>query len=117
MTARSRPPLETEVETRIRVALNAHGVLTWKHFVPLCWACGAKPNHTVGLGIGASDLVCVVPPHGRLLAIEVKRPGRRAGTSDAQDAWLAVVRKFGGVSGVATSEEEALELLEEARYA
>jgi hypothetical protein len=117
LIAKPRKASERSVEIRVRVALAAAGVLVMKHFVPPCFDCGAKPNHTVGLGVGASDLVCVVPPYGRFLGIEMKAPGKRSTTSDEQKHWLAVVRRFGGITGVATSVEEAMALLEEARRA
>ena len=65
---------------------------------------------------GVSDLICIVPPFGVFLAIEVKRP--KYSPSDVtpdQRAYLAAVRHFGGVSGIATCEDEALALVAEAR--
>jgi hypothetical protein len=100
---------EKGVEIRIRVALATAGVLCWKHKVDYRAPFGQ------GLGRGVADLICVVPPFGRFLAIEVKRPGARGRTTEDQDRWLAVVRRFGGVSGIATSVEEALGLVEEAK--
>ena len=65
---------------------------------------------------GVSDLICIVPPLGRFLAIEVKRPGYSpSDVTPDQRAFLAAVRHFGGVSGIATCVKEALLLLEEAR--
>ncbi len=107
---------EKGLEIRIRVALAAAGVLIWKHTVEACYACGTKPGARCGLGTGCSDLICVVPPLGRFLAIEVKKPtGGR--TSPAQKHWLAVVRRFGGVTGVARSVSDAMLLVSEARVA
>ncbi len=68
------------------------------------------------LSLGVSDIICIVLPFGRFLAIEVKRP--KYSPSDVtqdQRTFLAAVRKFGGVSGIATCEAEALALVEEAR--
>ena len=102
-------PLESKIKADIRLALVQAGAICWVHNVD-------NRNLSTGLGIGTADLICVVPPYGRFLGIEVKRPsGSR--TADAQKAWLAVVRKFGGVSGIARNVEEALVLLEEARHA
>lgn len=122
MTAKSEP-LEADIMTAIRVALAAAGVAVFRHHVDdramrACAACGYAPEQRggrTGLGIGVSDLICVVPPHGRFLGIEVKRPSTRNNTSPAQKAWLAFVRKHGGITGVATSVAEALELVREAR--
>jgi len=66
-----------------------------------------------GLAVGSSDLVGIVRPRGRWLAIEVKsehgRPTRE------QLAFIEMVRRMGGVAGVARSLAEAQLLLEEAR--
>jgi hypothetical protein len=105
---RATEPREKAIEIQIRVALSAAGVLVWKHHVD------NRATQT-GLGLGTADLICCVPPFGRLLGIEVKRPSTRTRTSAAQKAWLAVVRRFNGVAGVATSVEEAMALVDEAR--
>lgn len=111
-----KEPLERAIELRIRVALNAAGALCWKHTVETCHACGQRPTPRTGLGLGCADLICIVPPFGRFLAVEVKRPStRNAKRDEHQRKWMAVVRRHGGVAGVATCEEEALALLDEAR--
>lgn len=121
-----RPMLEKGIEIRIRVALSTAGVLVMKHHVDNrgqkpCAKCGFKDPQRgarTGLGLGVSDLICVVPPHGRFLGIEVKRPGYSpSDVREDQKRWLNVVRRFGGVTGIATSEEEAMALVELARRA
>lgn len=115
LIATPRPELEKGIEIRIRVALAAAGVMVMKHHVDNRKRQGAKQART-GLGLGVSDLVCVVPPYGRFLGIEIKRPGYSpSDVRPAQKKWLAVVRRFNGVTGIATSVEEALELVELAR--
>ena len=106
---------EREIETEVRVALSKAHLQVWKHRIELCPQCGAKPKRGQGLGLGASDLVCVVPPYGRFVAIEMKRPETRGDTTDEQDRWLEQVRKYGGVAGVATSVDEAFSFIELAR--
>jgi hypothetical protein len=109
---KEKPPLEKAVEIQVRVALAAAGVMVMKHEVLTCHECGARPNRRQGLGIGVSDLVCVVPPHGRFLGIEMKRPGYTpSDVREAQTRWLGVVRRFGGVTGVASSVDEAMALV------
>lgn len=111
-------PLEREIEIRIMTTLAAAGVLTMKHTVAACYRCRAKPGARTGLGLGCADLICVVPPFGRFLAIEVKRPStRNAKRDEHQRKWMGIVRRKGGIAGVATSEAEALALLAEARKA
>lgn len=117
-------PREKGVEISIRVALSAAGVLVMKHHVDNrgqkpCPKCGHKDPQRgarTGLGIGVSDLICVVPPYGRFVGIEVKRPGYTASdVRDEQKRWLSVVRRFGGITGIASSVEEAMAIIELAR--
>ena len=108
--------LEREIEIQIRVAICAQGILCFKHTVETCKMCGSRPTARTGLGTGCADLICIVPPYGRFLAIEVKRPKTRNAKRDAhQRKWIAMVRRYGGVAGVATSVEEAMALVAEAR--
>jgi hypothetical protein len=115
----AKPPVpesERNVEIQVRVALAAAGVMVMKHSVEPCRECGSRPGSRQGLGIGCSDLICIVPPHGRFLGIEMKRPGYSPSmVKEHQRRWLAVVRRFGGVTGVASSVEEAMALVKEAR--
>jgi hypothetical protein len=104
---RAKTELEQPIKLRIRDALIAAGCMAKIHNVD-------NRQMTTGLGRGVSDLICIVPPFGRFLAIEVKRP--KVGIiSPDQEAFVQAVRKFGGVAGFATSVDEALALLAEAR--
>lgn len=106
---RKKVELEGPIKARIRAAIIDAGCIVWVHDVD--YRLGKT-----GLGKGTSDLICVVPPIGKFLGIEVKRPGYSPSDVRAdQRAWLAVVRQFGGVSGIATCEAEALALVAEAR--
>ncbi len=106
---RAKPPLESKIKAEVRAAVIAEGCLCWVHNVDNRFLA-------TGLGLGTSDLICVVPPRGRFLGIEIKRPGYEPSrVSDNQRAWLAVVRQFGGVTGIATNVREALALVHEAR--
>jgi hypothetical protein len=105
---KSRPELEKDIESRIRSALADAGVVAWKHNVD------NRQLHT-GLGVGTADLICIVPPSGRFLAIEVKSMRKGSKPNADQIRWLEVVRKHGGVAGVARSVEEAMALVEKAR--
>lgn len=58
-----------------------------------------------GLCPGSSDLIGL-GPGGRFVAIEVKRPGGGR-VSQAQRLFLALIKKYGGLAGVARSVEEA----------
>ena len=65
-----------------------------------------------GLCVGSSDLIGI-GPGGRFLAIEVKGP--RGVVSDEQERFIALVRRRGGIAGVASSVEDAMGIVEAAR--
>ena len=105
-----KPEREQSIKLRIRDALVAAGCMAKIHVTD-----NRNFKHS-GLGDGTSDLICIVPPRGTFLAIEVKRP--KYSPSDVtpdQRCFLAAVRKFGGVSGIATNVEEALALVDETK--
>lgn len=105
-----KPELEQLVKKRIQAALRDAGCAAWVHNID------NRQLHTGLDARGVSDLMCIVPPHGRALFIEVKRPKYSPSDVSAdQRSFLAAVRKFGGVSGIATNVEQALALVEEAR--
>lgn len=107
---------ERSAEIRTRVALVAAGVLVMKHTVEACHQCGRRPSERAGLGKGTTDLFCIVPPMGRALFIEMKKPGYSpSDVRPDQHCFMGVVRRFGAISGIATSPEEALALLGLAR--
>jgi hypothetical protein len=105
----AREMSEKAIEIQIRTALAAAHVFVQKHNIDRRSPFGS------GLGIGVADLICVVPPYGRFLGIEVKRPSTRDHLSEDQQRFAATIRRFGGVCGVATSVDEAFELVEKAR--
>lgn len=63
----------------------------------------ARP-FTTGLPPGFSDLFGLMPG-GRFFALEVKTPTGRV--SDQQARFLAAVERYGGISGVARSPDDA----------
>lgn len=109
LIARPKPEREKGMEIRIRVALAARGVMVMKHHVD------NRGHKRTGLGLGVADLICIVPPLGRFVAIEVKRPGYSpSDVRPDQTQWLAIVQRFGAISGIATTVEEALAIVERA---
>lgn len=109
---KERVESEASVLARVKQTLEAHGVCVLRNTVGFTLYMGR--GITYGLGKGSADLVCIVPPLGRWLCVETKRP-KGGKLTPEQEKWLADVRRFGAVSGVATCPEEALELLAEAR--
>lgn len=68
-----------------------------------------------GLGVGSADIVgCVLMGlYGRMLALEVKREGKRP-TAD-QSMWLARVRRVGAYAAIVCSVDEALRAVDACR--
>lgn len=60
---------------------------------------------------GSADLLGLVAPDGRFVAIEVKRPGGRQ--TELQRSWQAMVERHGGVYVVVTSVEQAVAELQD----
>lgn len=63
--------------------------------------------------IGLPDIVACV--EGIFLGIEVKSPRRKKELTPRQALHLSDIKKSGGISGVATSLDEAIELVELAK--
>jgi hypothetical protein len=68
---------------------------------------------TWGLGVGSPDLVLILAPRGRLVGLEVKKPGEDA--TPQQRAVHAVWRRFGAYVATVHGPQEARAALEEAR--
>ena len=66
-----------------------------------------------GLGEGSSDLVGLLAPAGRLVALEVKSAKGRLLESQAQ--FLSLVRRMGGFACVVRSVAEAVAAIDRAR--
>jgi hypothetical protein len=69
-----------------------------------------------GLVVGSSDRIGIVAPYGRMLGLEFKR-AKGGKATEAQERWARLVNEFGGVAGIVTNVESALELADVARCA
>ena len=101
---------ESQIQADVRRALSTcDDVTMWRNHV------GFDPstNTRYGLCVGSADLVGILAPSGRLLALEVKAP--RGRTSEAQDVWMAHVRTMGGFACVVRSPMDALLAIARAR--
>jgi len=84
--------------------LQLHGLL--------CWRCNNVPVYDPVRGQfrafrglrGVADVLAVIPPAGRLLACECKKPGGRL--SQNQREFLRLVGEFGGLALVVRSVKE-----------
>jgi hypothetical protein len=66
-----------------------------------------------GLCIGSSDIIGILAPTGRFLAIEVKRPGEKP--TKLQTLFLAAIRRWGGFATVVHSAIDVHSAIERAR--
>lgn len=120
---RVRNATESTIVAEIR---RRAGHLEWC----VCWRnnCGMLRDIngtplTYGLAPGSPDLIGIVRMHivagdtfirpGRFFGIEVKRPGERP--REAQDKFLALIRKMGGAACWCNNADDALAFLERAR--
>ena len=84
--------MEREIVKKIKEYLDSQGIFCWK-------------NHgSVFMPVGIPDLVGVLPISGRLLAIEVKQPGKKP--TPAQVAFLEHLRENNACAFIAHSVEE-----------
>ncbi len=104
---------ETKLVKEILVALSAE-----KDFI--CWRNNtgklADVNGrwvTYGLGVGSADIIGVLAPWGRFVALEVKTA--RGKQNPMQWNWSLAVRGKGGFYSVVRSVEEAIGALNECR--
>ena len=106
-----KKPLEKEVQKAIQEAFWA------KHRIELVATDaggkgfrgkgGTVHGHS-GIPSGFPDLVGVIPPHGRAIYIEVKRPGEKVDPYGLQAGWLQKLCVWGAVSFWASSVDSAL---------
>lgn len=109
-------PLEREIQTAIIEAVwRVHGIKLYRTD-----AGGAGMRHdptkpvrgTTGLPAGFPDLLGIIPPHGRALFIEVKRPGQKPRQNQLD--MLALFAEQGAVAFWADSVDGVLSKLKEA---
>lgn len=116
MTARAAPhQSERDILAAIRLALGKDPrVVLWRNSTGQAQHWNGRTATTLryGLAVGSADLVGLVAPSGRFLALEVKAPGGRA--TAEQEGWLALVRRMGGHACIVRSVDDALAALEEA---
>jgi len=75
-----------------------------------CWRNNTGRRGGVSYGrIGSADILGILKPSGRLLAIEVKKPGGKP--TEDQLAFLWAVRDAGGVAIVATDVDDVRKVL------
>jgi hypothetical protein len=110
---------ETRIMQEIRKALGLERDFTlWRNNVGKATAYDDKtpdkPRYIkFGLCPGSADLVGILAPSGRFVALEVKTP--TGAFEDGQEEWLALVVRRGGFACVIRSVDDARAALARAR--
>jgi len=96
---------ETDLVRGCLALLKLRGYMAWRNNTGAYAATYKGKRRFIRYGApGSPDILAIEPPHGRLLAIECKLPGRK--TTAAQKEFLARVGQAGGRAFVVHSIEE-----------
>lgn len=95
-----KPQREQDIVNACLQLLRLRGVLAWRqNSGAFTGEYKGKKRFVQFNGIkGCSDILAVLPPCGRFLAVEAKRPGEKP--TPHQSAFLASVEAMGGVAVV-----------------
>ena len=108
---------ETVIQQQIRLALGGESDLTlWRNSTGMAEHLdqhGRTFRQRYGLAVGSADLVGILAPTGRMVALEVKTA--RGRTTPEQDQWLALVRARGGFAAVVRTVADARAAIARAR--
>lgn len=103
---------ETELQQQIRLELGRErDLVLWRNHVGVGEHGGRVRRF--GLSIGSSDLIGILAPSGRFVALEVK--SARGRVTPEQDLFLTLIQDRGGFAAVVRSVDEARAALERAR--
>ena len=95
---------ERDLKAEILVRLSQLGCFAWNN--PTGVARTLDGGRVVSFGVpGAPDVLVIVPPHGRLVAVECKAPNGRQGP--AQVLWQHRCEQCGGIYVLARSVGDA----------
>lgn len=108
---------ESEIQAKIREALGReHDLTLWRNNVGVAemWSSAGKSQRVqYGLCVGSSDLIGILSPGGRFVALEVKKPGEKP--TEEQVKFMRHVRQMGGFAAVVCSGAEASAAVQRAR--
>ena len=103
---------ETELVTSVLSALALEpGVVAWRNNTGMARVHGSHVRF--GLGSGSADIIGILRPGGRFVALECKTEKGKA--SLEQHAWRTRVEEHGGVYGLVRSVQEARDVIAQAR--
>lgn len=99
-------PKEADIVRDCLLWLKLHGVFCWRQNQGAISGeyNGKRRFLRFSSATGISDILGIMPPSGRLLAIECKRPGRKPTVE--QEAFLQMIRDSGGLALCIHSLEE-----------
>lgn len=98
---------ESNIQKQIMLAISEAGGRVWRNNVGVLKDKRGIPIR-FGLCPGSSDLIGVCPD-GKMLAIEVKKPGQKP--REDQQKFIDLINSMGGKAGVATSAKEAVDIM------
>jgi len=110
-------PLEADILRQCLQYLQLRGVLCWRQNQgAISGTHNGKRRFLRFTSMeGVSDILGILPPTGRFLAVEVKRPGKNP--TPQQAAFLGIVRQCGGLAVCVHSLDELQEVLDGAALA
>ncbi len=106
-----KAPRETDLVRQCLQFLKLQGIFAWRQnsgAFSTQDASGKKRFVRFHSARGCSDILGVLPPHGRLLAVECKLAGNK--TTAQQSAFLDVVRAAGGLAVVVYTLDDLVSL-------
>ena len=109
------PQRESEIQKAILELLQVLGIPAWRANTGAVKASYNGRDRFIRFGPkGQSDILAILPPSGKIMAVEVKRPGKKA--SMEQEAFLNLVTRTGGLAFVASSPQDVVQALSRAGY-
>lgn len=106
-------PTEAEVLRHVLSWLTSRRLFHWRNNsgARLLPGHGGKGQFVRWGRVGSGDVFVLLPPHGRLVSLECKRPG--CNPTAAQQDWMRLIREAGGVAAVVTSVADVERVLRE----
>lgn len=101
-------PLESDIQKQILAYLELRGILHWRSNTGAAVFPGkGGKQRFIRFGYpGISDIIAVIPGIGKIVAIEVKRPGEHP--TPQQAAFLTQVEEQGGIALVADDVKDVM---------
>ena len=100
---------EADIQSEIMIALGAHPLVAWAYVTTTGTFKGLKGGAKYKIGIPGMPDIMGQMRDGRVLGIEVKKPGEKP--TKVQSEFLWMIAKNKGVSGWCDSVEGALNIV------